>query len=108
VGELPPAGAPLSLRTPPPEPAPTLENARALGVRVKVTDAKSSLRDVNNTLGTAMNVMNAVGYAPEAYRRFNDFRQAVRSGIVPEKKRSVVVVAKARHKDASALAKPTR
>jgi len=87
VGDLPPAGAPLSLRTPPPEPAPTLQNARALlGVRVKITDAKSSLRDVNDTLGAAVNVMNAVGYEPEAYRRFNDFRQAVSAGIVPEKK----------------------
>lgn len=87
VGEAPAVGAPMTMRVAPPEPVATLANSRALlGVRVKITDSKSSLRDVNDTLGAAVNVMDAVGYTPEAYKRFSDFRTAVNAGIVPQKK----------------------
>ena len=87
VGPMPAADAPMSVRVPPAQVQPTLENSRALlGVRVKITDAKSSLSDVSETLGAAINVMDAVGYKPEAFKRFSDFRQAVESGVVPDRK----------------------
>ncbi len=82
-----PKGGGLKMRLDPPGPAPTLANTTALlGVRVRINDAKSSLRDVSDTLGSAINVMNAVGYEPDAYRRMADFRDAVNAGIAPARK----------------------
>jgi hypothetical protein len=65
----------------------TLDDTRALlGVRMKVADPKTSLKDIKNELNPGVDIMQMMGFSEDEMRPLARLRDAIDQGAVPDKK----------------------